>query len=80
MATNDFDETQGYTTKDPGKGHKTAIVVLAVGLAAALAGDGYLISKSNHLTSDIASAPPVSFKRNTAASPPGPATVFVPTV
>src|SRR6266436_3389589 len=54
MATNDFDETQGYT-KDPGKGHKTAIVVLAVGLAAALAGDGYLISKSNHLTSDIAS-------------------------
>jgi len=55
MATNDFDETQGYTTKDPGKGHKTAIVVLAVGLAAALAGDGYLISKSNHLTNDIAS-------------------------
>jgi len=46
-----------YETQDEyietGKSHKTAIVVLAVGLAAALAGDGYLLVRSNHLNDEI---------------------------
>jgi hypothetical protein len=49
MGTNDFNPTQGS-----GKSHKPAFIALAVGLAAALAGDGYLISKSNHQADDIA--------------------------
>ena len=54
MATYDMNDTQG-TTQHSGKGPKTAILVLAAGLAVALAGDAYLISKSNHLTADLAS-------------------------
>jgi len=34
--------------------HKTALVVLGVGLAVALGGDGYLMSRSSKLTDDLA--------------------------
>ena len=40
--------------EDSHNGHKTAIVVLAVGLAVALAGDGYLLVRANRLNDDIA--------------------------
>jgi hypothetical protein len=38
----------------PESTHKTAIIVLAVGLAAALGGDAYLVSRSNQLKDEIA--------------------------
>jgi hypothetical protein len=48
MPTNDFDEKDNVVVvKDP-KSHSTAIAVLAVGLVAALAGDGYLLVRANH--------------------------------
>jgi len=50
---NEFDETR--TVEDnPHKSHKTALVVLAAGLAVALAGDGYLLMRANRLNDDIA--------------------------
>ncbi len=50
---NDFDETR-TVIENPHKSHKTAIVVLAAGLAVALAGDGYLLVRANRLNDDIA--------------------------
>jgi uncharacterized protein HemX len=50
---NDFNETR-MVVEDSHKSHKTAIVALAVGLAVALAGDGYLLVRANHLNDDIA--------------------------
>ena len=50
---NNFNETR-TVVEDSHKSHKTAIVVLAVGLAVALAGDGYLLVRANHLNDDIA--------------------------
>ena len=35
--------------ENPNNGHKTAITLLAVGLAVALAGDGYLAVRANRL-------------------------------
>ena len=53
MGIYNSDEKQnGYSNS--GNGHKTVVVVLAVGLAAALAGDAYLLVRSNHLNDDIA--------------------------
>jgi len=55
MQTNDFenrDDKNTVVVKD--SGHKTAITVLAVGLALALAGDGYLLVRANHLNDDLA--------------------------
>jgi chromosome segregation ATPase len=49
--TNDFNEG---SEKASAKSHQPALIALAVGLAAALAGDAYLISRSNHLSEDIA--------------------------
>ncbi len=53
MQTNDFDEKNTVIVKDSNS-HKTAITVLAVGLVAALAGDGYLLVRANHLNDDLA--------------------------
>jgi len=53
MQTNDFDEKNTVVVRDPAS-HKTAITVLAVGLALALAGDGYLLVRANHLNDDLA--------------------------
>ncbi len=53
MQTNDFDEKSTVVVKDP-KSHKTAFIVLAAGLAVALAGDGYLLVRANHLNEDLA--------------------------
>jgi hypothetical protein len=50
---NDISETR-TVVEHPHNGHKTAIVVLAVGLAVALAGDGYLLVRANRLNDDIA--------------------------
>jgi uncharacterized phage infection (PIP) family protein YhgE len=52
MQTNDFDDKNTVVVKD--SGHKTAITVLAIGLAVALAGDGYLLVRANHLNDDLA--------------------------
>jgi len=49
----DISETR-TVVENPHNGHKTAIVVLAVGLAVALAGDGYLLVRANRLNDDIA--------------------------
>lgn len=49
---NDFDETPTVVETSRNR-HKTAIAVLAVGLAVALAGDAYLLVRSNRLTEDI---------------------------
>ncbi len=43
-----------YSSDTVHKNHKVAFTILGVGLAAALAGDAYLISRSNHLNEDIA--------------------------
>jgi hypothetical protein len=51
---NDFEDNKTVVVEEPRNNHKTAIVVLAVGLAAALAGDGYLVVRSNHLNEDLA--------------------------
>src|SRR6202011_2837301 len=50
---NNFNETR-TVVENPHNSHKTALVVLAVGLAVALAGDGYLLVRANHLNDDIA--------------------------
>ena len=50
---NDFNETR-TVVEDSHKSHKTALVVLAVGLGVALAGDAYLLVRANHLNDDIA--------------------------
>ncbi len=50
---NDFDERR-TVVEDPHKSHKAALVVLAAGLAVALAGDGYLLVRANRLNDDIA--------------------------
>jgi hypothetical protein len=50
--TNDSDETN-QSKKDSRSSYRTAVVVLAVGLAVALAGDGYLISRSSQLNDEI---------------------------
>jgi len=50
---NDFNETR-TVVEDTRNSHKTAIAVLAVGLAVALAGDGYLLVRANRLNDDIA--------------------------
>lgn len=49
---NEFDETR-TVVKDSTKSHRTAIGILAAGLAVALAGDGYLLVRANHLNDDI---------------------------
>jgi hypothetical protein len=54
MQTNEFDEKNTVVVKDSSNRHKTAITVLAVGLAVALAGDGYLLVRANHLNDDLA--------------------------
>jgi len=51
--TNDFSETN-ESKNDSRSSHKTAVAVLAVGLAAALVGEGYLISRSSQLNDEIA--------------------------
>jgi uncharacterized phage infection (PIP) family protein YhgE len=53
MQTNDFDETR-TVVKEPRNSHTTALAVLAIGLVVALAGDGYLLVRANHLNDDIA--------------------------
>ena len=53
MGTDNFNETHEIK-ENSGSGHKTAVVVLAIGLAAALAGDGYLASRSSKLSDQIA--------------------------
>ena len=53
MATNDFNETHEIKN-DSRSSHKTALVVLGVGLAVALGGDGYLMSRSSKLTDELA--------------------------
>ena len=53
MATNDFNETHEIKN-DSRRSHKTALVVLGVGLAVALGGDGYLMSRSSKLTDELA--------------------------
>src|ERR1700676_671845 len=40
----------------PPRDHSTALTVLAVGLAIALAGDGYLLVRANHLNDDLSRA------------------------
>ena len=50
---NNFNETR-TVVEDSHKSQKTAIVVLTVGLAIALAGDGYLLVRANRLNDDIA--------------------------
>jgi len=50
---NDFNETR-TVVENPHNSHKTALTVLAVGLVVALAGDGYLLVRANHLNDDIA--------------------------
>jgi len=50
---NGFNETR-TVVEDSHNSHKTAIAVLAVGLVVALAGDGYLLVRANHLNDDIA--------------------------
>lgn len=50
---NDIHETP-TVIRDPHSRHKTAIAVLAGGLAIALAGDGYLLVRANRLNDDIA--------------------------
>ena len=56
MQTNDFDDRndKNNTVVVKDSGHKTAITILAVGLALALAGDGYLLVRANHLNDDLA--------------------------
>ena len=54
MQTHDFDEKNTVVVKESPNSHKTAITVLAVGLAVALAGDGYLLVRANHLNDDLA--------------------------
>ena len=49
-----FNQTNG--SKNDFGGHKAAIIGLAVGLAVALAGDGYLVARSSKLSDEIASA------------------------
>ena len=50
---NDSKETR-TVVEDSHKSHTTGLVVLAVGLAVALAGDGYLLVRANRLNNDIA--------------------------
>ena len=50
---NDIRETR-TVVENPHKSHKTALVVLAAGMAVALAGDGYLLVRTNRLNDDIA--------------------------
>jgi len=52
---NDLKETR-TVVEGPHKSHKTALVVLAAGLAVALAGDGYLLVRANRLNNDLAQA------------------------
>ncbi|MEO8049319.1 MAG: hypothetical protein ABI833_02795 [Acidobacteriota bacterium] len=49
---NDFNETRTVVV-DSHNSHKTALVVLAVGLGIALAGDGYLLMRANDLNNNI---------------------------
>src|SRR6202023_3395035 len=49
-----FDEMRTTVVKEPHNNHATAITVLAIGLVVALAGDGYLLVRANHLNDDIA--------------------------
>ncbi len=49
---NDFNETRTVVV-DSHNSHKTALVVLAVGLVVALAGDGYLLVRANDLNNNI---------------------------
>jgi uncharacterized phage infection (PIP) family protein YhgE len=50
MGTNEY-ETR---TEATGRNHRTAAIALGVGLAVALAGDGYLLVRSNHLNDEMA--------------------------
>lgn len=50
---NDFNETR-TVVEDSHNSHKTALVAMAVGLAVALAGDGYLLVRANRLNDDLA--------------------------
>jgi uncharacterized protein YoxC len=52
MGIDNYNETK--ETKNNFGSHKVAVAVLAVGLAVALAGDGYLIARSSKLTDDLA--------------------------
>jgi uncharacterized phage infection (PIP) family protein YhgE len=52
MGTDNLNETHEIK-ENSGSGHKTAVIALAVGLAAALAGDGYLMSRSSKLSDQI---------------------------
>src|SRR5580693_5640912 len=55
MQTNDFDEKRTEVeVQEPRNNHTTALTILAVGLAVALAGDGYLLVRANRLNDDIA--------------------------
>jgi uncharacterized phage infection (PIP) family protein YhgE len=53
MGIDNFNETN--ETKNDFGGHKAAVIGLAVGLAVALAGDGYLIARSSKLADEVAS-------------------------
>ena len=50
---NDIKETR-TVVEDSRNRHKTALVVMGLGLAVALAGDGYLWVRGNRLNDDIA--------------------------
>jgi hypothetical protein len=56
--SNQFEHDEEYIHEAPIKpassGHGTALTVLAIGLAIALAGDGYLLVRANHLNQDLA--------------------------
>jgi hypothetical protein len=56
MQTNDFEnrDVKNTVVVRDSNSHRTAITVLAVGLAVALAGDGYLLVRANHLNDDLA--------------------------
>jgi uncharacterized phage infection (PIP) family protein YhgE len=54
--TNEFEHKEEHIHTVPPRDHSTALTVLAVGLAIALAGDGYLLVRANHLNEDLARA------------------------
>ena len=53
MENNDMDKTIEKTNEEP-KGHTGLITVLVAGLVVALAGDGYLVVRSNHTNDQLA--------------------------
>ncbi len=54
MPTNEFDTKMPERPQESPKGHTGVFAVLIIGLALALAGDGYLLTRSNQATEDLA--------------------------